>query len=587
MPKRTLVTSGLPYSNGRLHVGHIAGAYLPADTYVRYLRMCGREVLFICGSDDNGVAIEISAIQQGKTPQEISTYFNQRQKADFEGLGISFDIYGGTHQPGFREIHEPMSQEFFLRIHEKGFFTKRSTRQLYDPKAQRFLPDRYVKGICHICKDVEHETNGDQCDRTGQIIDPLLLKNPVSVITGAPAEVRETTHWYLRLNEFEKPLREWLETKRDIWRPSVLNFALGQIKQGLPERAMTRDIEWGIPVPLDDPEARGKVLFVWFDAPIGYVSFTEALCKQGHDGEGANGSARRDDTGGDAQDDYRYWWSSPECEIVHFIGEDNTVFHALIWPAMLMADGRHNLPAHVIANNFVNFRLERSEGEDAKISKSKTPQDSPVWIEEYLKRFEPDALRYYLTAIAPETARTWFDPTDFVLRVNGELVAAFGNFVNRALTFADRYFERRVPDGAAAQQVDRDHLARAAESIEAVGSQIAAFRFKAALEEFMAYARACNEYFGKREPWRTRKENMADCAATIATCIHAIHALAVLCRPFMPAAAEKICAQLNVPAGDLRWGMPSPLPAGHALGQPQILFQKLEENAMSSSKGAQ
>ncbi|MCH7870152.1 MAG: class I tRNA ligase family protein, partial [Planctomycetes bacterium] len=270
MAKRYLVTAGLPYSNGRPHVGHIAGAYLPADTYVRYLRAAGKDVLYICGSDDNGVAIEISAMREGKSPQEIATRFNQRQVADFAGLGIEFDIYGGTHQPEFREMHERISQEFFKRIYDRGFFTKKTTKQLYDPKAKRFLPDRYVKGTCHHCRD--HETNGDQCERTGSIIDPLLLIDPVSVITGEPAEVRETTHWFLSLNRFEKPLREWLESKQGHWRQGTLNFALGQIKQGLPERAMTRDIEWGIPVPLDDPDAKGKVLFVWFDAPIGYIS---------------------------------------------------------------------------------------------------------------------------------------------------------------------------------------------------------------------------------------------------------------------------------------------------------------------------
>lgn len=566
MPKRYLVTSGLPYSNGRLHVGHIAGAYLPADTYVRYLRLRGRDVLYICGSDDNGVAIEISAFQQKKTPQEVSTHFHNRQKADFAGLGIEFDVYGGTHQPGFRETHEQLSQSFFRRIYEKGYFTKRRTRQLYDPQAQRFLPDRYVRGICHHCRDVEHVTNGDQCDRTGQIIDPLLLRNPVSVITGTPAEVRETTHWYLRLSDFEKPLAQWLESKQGQWRPSVLNFALGQVRQGLPERAMTRDIEWGIPVPLDDPEARGKVLFVWFDAPIGYVSFTSTLCAE-REGDPAA---------------YRRWWCDPESQVVHFIGEDNTVFHTLIWPAMLMADAQHNLPAHVVANNFVNFRLEEksADGQDAKISKSQTPPDSPVWVEEYLKRFEPDALRYYLTAIAPEGARTSFDPEDFVLRVNGELVAAFGNFVNRALTFADRYFERRVPAADAATAADRAHLARAEESLERVGQLIEAFRFRAALEECMAYARACNDYFSTREPWRTRKENPADCAATIATCVHAIQALAVMFAPFLPQTARGIAAQLGLPSPFTGWAVPAPLQAGHALGEPQILFKKLEDHGL-------
>jgi len=559
MPKRYLVTAALPYSNGRLHVGHIGGAYLPADTYVRYLRARGEDVCFVCGSDDNGVAIEISARQANKTPAEVSAHFHGRQKLDFAGLRIEFDIYGGTHQPGFADLHEQFSQEFFRRIHEKGYFTKRSTKQLFDPKASRFLPDRYVRGTCHHCN--MPGATGDQCEACGQMIDPLLLIDPVSEITGQPAEVRETTHWYLRLNDFEKPLRKWLESKRDAWRPSVINFALGQIKQGLPERAMTRDIEWGVPVPLDDPDAQGKVLFVWFDAPIGYISFTARLCQQ---------------TAGDVLA-YEKWWSDPDTAIVHFIGEDNTVFHALTWPAMLMADGRHQLPFNVVANNFINFRLR---GDEAKVSKSRTPEQSPVWIEEYLKRFDPDALRYYLTAIAPESAKTMFDPQDFVARNNGELVAAFGNFVNRTLAFAARYFDGKVPDAQAQTEVDRAHLALAGETLGKVGRNIEEHRYRVALEEMMAFARACNQYFGAREPWRTRKEDLADCAAAIATCIHAVHCLAILAYPFMPGAARKMLAMLGLPDETIRWAPPAPLAAGHPLGQPAILFEKLEPGCM-------
>lgn len=560
MPKRYLVTAGLPYSNGRLHVGHIAGAYLPADIYVRYLRARGEEVRYICGSDDNGVAIEISAMKAGVTPQELCTSYHERQKRDFAGLRIDFDIYGGTHQPAFAARHEKFSQGFFRRIHDKGYFTKKRGKQLYDPKAERFLPDRYVTGVCHHCGD--HITNGDQCDRTGAIIDPLLLKNPVSVITGEPAVVRETTHWYMRLGEFETPLGEWLSSKRGLWRPQVLNFALGQIKQGLPERAMTRDISWGIPAPLDDPEAKGKVLFVWFDAPIGYVSFTAQLCAD-RDGDEA---------------EYQRWWRDPETAIVHFIGEDNTVFHALIWPAMLMAEGRHQLPTAVVANNFVNFRLAEGEA-DEKISKSKTADDSPVWIEEFLKRYDPDALRYYLTAIAPETSRTSFDPQDFMARNDNELVAAFGNFVNRTLAFAARYFEGRMPDVAAATEADRAQLALAGATFEKVGREIEGHRFRAALEELMAFTRACNLYFGQREPWRTRKENLGDCAAAIGVCIACIHHLALLARPFMPGAAQRMLAMLGLPADRWDWRPPAPLPAGHPLGAPAILFQKLQTDA--------
>jgi methionyl-tRNA synthetase len=559
MSQRYLVTAGLPYSNGRLHVGHIAGAYLPADIFVRYLRACGRDVLYICGSDDNGVAIEISAVKEGKTPQEISSHFHARQKADFDGLNISFDIYGGTHQPAFQAMHERFSQEFFRRIHERGYFVKKQAKQLYDAKAKRFLPDRYVHGACPQCGATE--VTGDQCDQCRWVVDPLLLKSPISVITGEKAEVRETTHWYLRLNQFEEPLREWLESKQGQWRAGTLNFALGQIKQGLPERAMTRDIAWGIPVPLDDPDAQGKVLFVWFDAPIGYISFTASLCEQRFGG----------------WKEYEKWWADPESAVIHFIGEDNTVFHALIWPAMLMADERHQLPHTVVANNYLNF----SAGDEiAKISKSKTPAESPVWIEEYLKQFDADPLRYYLTAVAPETARTMFDTNDFITRNNSELVAAFGNFVNRSLTFAQRYFDGRVPD-AARTEVDEAHIAAGAAAIEKMASLIEAHRYKAALEEMMAYARACNLYFDRRQPWRTRKDDMADCGAAIATCVHAVHHLAIMSRPILPKSAERILGMLNVPAEHIEWAAPKALPAGHPLGEPAILFAKLDPGALA------
>jgi methionyl-tRNA synthetase len=558
MPSRYLVTSGLPYSNGRLHVGHIAGAYLPADTYVRYLRACGREVRFICGSDDNGVAIEIAALKSGRKPQEISTHFHERQERDFAGLGIEFDVYGGTHQPGYVATHERISQEFFRRIYEGGYFTKLRTRQLFDPKADRFLPDRYVRGTCHHCH--APGATGDQCDNCGQMIDPLLLVDPVSQITSERAIIRETTHWHLSLHRFEQPLRAWLESKQGQWRPHVLNFALGQIKRGLPERSMTRDIAWGIPVPLDDPDARGKVLFVWFDAPIGYISFTAQLCQ---------------DTEGDWRG-YQKWWSDPDTAVAHFIGEDNTVFHALIWPAMLMADGRHQLPWAVVANNFVNFRLGE---QDEKVSKSKTPEDSPVWIEEYLKRFDPDALRYYLTAIAPESARTVFDPHDFIQRNNSELVGTFGNFINRFPKFLRDDFGGKIP-AATPTEADRAQIAAAGQGLRRVGEHIEAHRFRAGLEEMMAYARRCNEYIGLREPWKRRKDNLPDCAACVATCAHVGRYLAIMAHPFMPGAARKLTRILGLSDEPVRWEPPPPLPAGYPLGEAKILFEKLEPGCM-------
>jgi len=560
MAKRYLVTAALPYSNNRLHVGHIAGAYLPADTYVRYLRACGHEVRFICGSDDNGVAIEISALQEQSTPAAIAGHYHDRQEQDFAGLRIEFDVYGGTHHPDYVALHERFSQEFFRQIHAKGYFTKRHTKQLYDPQAERFLPDRFVRGTCHHCGAAG--ATGDQCDNCGAMIDPLLLKNPVSVITNQPAVVRETTHWYLRLSDFQKPLQTWLESKQGQWRTNVLNFALGQIKPGVPERAMTRDISWGVPVPLDDPDAQGKVLYVWFDAPIGYISFTAAWCAR-HEGD---------------PQAYTRWWADPECAIVHFIGEDNTVFHALTWPAMLMAEAQYQLPTAVVANNYLNLKLA---GEMKKISKSSTPADAPVWVEEYLKKgLDPDALRYYLTAQAPESARTAFDPEDFVTRNNSELVAAFGNFVNRALTFAARYFENRVPDAAAQTAADREHIARADQALAAVGEHLSAYRFRAALEELMAYTRVCNEYFSVRAPWASRKTDLADCGATIATCIHAVHYLAVMAWPFMPGAARRLLQMLNCADETVHWAAPPPPATGTPLGEPVILFAKLEPGTL-------
>jgi len=562
MSRRYLVTAALPYSNNRLHVGHIAGAYLPADTYVRYLRAAGHEVRFICGSDDNGVAIEIAALQEGTSPERIAARYHDRQAADFAGLGIEFDVYGGTHHPEFVALHEQFSQDLFRRCHEQGYFTKRRTRQLFDPKAGRFLPDRFVRGRCYHCGF--ERASGDQCENCGNMIEPLELQDPVSVITGEPAEPRETTHWYLQLASFEGPLRDWLHSKQGAWRPNVLNFALGQIRQGLPERAMTRDLSWGIPVPLDDPDAQGKVLYVWFDAPIGYISFTAAWCAT-HEGDW-----RR----------YERWWRDPETAIFHFIGEDNTVFHALTWPAVLMADGRHQLPTGVVANNYLNQKVG---GVPQKISKSTTPADAPVWVEEYLRKgLDPDALRYYLTAQAPETARTFFDPEEFVARHNGELVGAFGNFVHRGLTFATRYFDGRVPDGAARTDADRAHVARGGAALEAVGRCLAEQRFRAGLEELMAYARTCNEYFNARAPWASRTADPADCAAVIATCIEANRLLAKMAGPYLPRAARRILAQLGLPEEELRWEAGPALPAGHRLGEPAILFAKLEPGVLDA-----
>ena len=560
MSKRFLITAALPYSNGRLHVGHIGGAYLPADTYVRFLRAKGVDVRFVCGSDDNGVASLISAEKEGRSVAELTADYSARQARDFEWLGIDFDIFGGTHQPDYVERHTEISQAFFRRIHEAGYFVKRTSRQLYDEKVGRFLPDRYVKGTCYNCGHTE--AYGDQCESCGISIDPLKLIEPVSTLSDTTPVPRDTTHWYIQLQRLEEALREWLESKRETtadspaWRDSVLNFTLGQIKQGLPERAMTRDLDWGVPVPLDDPDAEGKVLYVWFDAPIGYVSFTSVL------GE------RR----GESAEDWTRWWKDPDSRIVHFIGEDNVVFHALIWPAMLMAEGSFELPWQVVANSFINIKFP--DREEEKISKSR---GTAIWIEDCAKQFDPDPLRYYLTAIAPETARTAFDPEDFVQRNNGELLATLGNFIHRSLTFGRRTFDGALPEAADLDDLDRQQLDALAEAHRATTANLEAFRFKAALGEVMGLARAANVYLDRKAPWKLKKTDMVACGTSIHVCVQTVRTLAVLMAPFLPASAEKLRVMLGLPEEALRWDAATErLPAGHPLAEPEVLFRKIE-----------
>jgi len=570
--QRYLVTAALPYSNGRLHVGHLAGAYLPADTYVRFLRSRGAEVRFICGSDDNGVASLISARKEGTTVEELTARYNALQAEDFRGLGIEFDIYGGTHQPGFVELHERISQDFFRKVHEKGCFVKKATEQLYDEQAGQFLPDRYVKGTCyHRNADGtpcgHPEAYGDQCEQCGNSIDPLLLIDPVSTITGTRPVRRRTVHWYLQLQKFQEPLRQWLESRRapadgaPPWRETVLNFSLGQIRQGLPERAMTRDLHWGVPVPLDDPDAAGKVLYVWFDAPIGYVSFTAALC------------ARRD---GDWRA-YERWWKDPDCRIVHFIGEDNTVFHALTWPAMLMAEGSFCLPWNVVANAFLNIRFPGKDEE--KISKSR---GTAVWLGEYLKICPPDPLRYYLTAIAPEKQRTAFDVDGFLEANNAILSNTLGNFVNRTLTFAARYFGGRVPGRGPCGEPDLRHLGLIREAADRTAACLDSLHFRDAMEAVVGLARQGNAYFSEKEPWKQRKDDLAACGTTINVCLQMVRGLAVLMAPFMPFSAARCLRMLNLDASATpAWDQATAeLPAGHRLGEPEILFPRLDPVAL-------
>lgn len=569
--RRFLVTAALPYSNGRLHVGHVAGAYLPADTYVRYLRAAGADVRFICGSDDNGVAALKTAREMRMEVAELTAHFNKCQQTDFAGLWIHFDIYGGTHQPEYVKLHEKFSQDFFLEIHKKGLFTKRTDQQLYDTEARQFLPDRFVRGTCPHCRS--DKAFGDQCEGCGRALDQVTLLDPVSVMTGTKPVLRETVHWYLRLDQMQGKLAQWLSKKRTPaegqtpWRPVVINQSLGRIEsEGLPERAMTRDLDWGVPVPLDDPDAKGKSLYVWFDAPVGYVSFTAALCEK----KGESAAA------------YERWWKDPDCKVVHFIGEDNIVFHAITWPAMLLAThkseatqgepGEYQLPSNVVANSFMNIKFPGKEEE--KISKSR---GNAVWIEDYLRTFEPDPLRYYLTAVAPEAARTAFDIEDFIGRNNGELLNAFGNFFNRCITFAHKYFEGKVPPAGQRTDDDLAQLQRCAEAVARTGTELENCRFKSALAEVMSLARAGNQYFDLTKPFASRKTDMEACGRAINICLQTARTLTTIIAPFLPATAEK-CAKMLRPSEDYRtWASAiAELPAGLALGEAEILFKKLE-----------
>lgn len=568
--RRFLITAALPYSNGPLHVGHIAGAYLPADIYVRYLRATGADVRFICGSDDNGVAALKTAREQKRPVEELTAHFNRSQQADFSGLGIKFDIFGGTHQPEFVETHERFSQEMFLKIHEKGLFTKRTTKQLYDEEARQFLPDRFVRGTCPQCGS--DKAFGDQCEDCGRSVEQQLLINPVSVLTGTTPKLRDTVHWYLRLDKMQTRLSIWLSGKNDAacgasWRAIVLKQSLGRIEtEGLPERAMTRDLTWGVPLPLDDPDAKGKSLYVWFDAPIGYVSFTAALC----------------DKLGEGADAYAHWWKDPECRVVHFIGEDNIVFHAITWPAMLLAShdsesiqgekNEYQLPHNVVANAFVNIKFPGKDEE--KISKSR---GTAVWIEDYLKTFDADPLRYYLTAIAPESARTTFEIDDFIARNNGELLNAFGNFFNRIMTFVHKYFDGKIPPAGQRDDFDNDHLKQCVRSVEATGSALEDCKFKAALAEVMVLARAGNGYFDATKPFMSRKTDMEACGRAMNVCFQTARTLTTLMAPFLPTTGAKCAKMLNL-SGDWRaWSSATDeLPGGHALGAPEILVKKLD-----------
>ncbi len=551
---RILITAALPYANGRLHIGHVAGAYLPADEAVRFFRLKGKEVHFICGSDENGAPITFSALKENVTPQDIVDRYSKSLAESFEGLDIKFDVYGRTHTPR----HDKVAQDFFLRLYERGHIVKKSGEQVYCTECERFLPDRYIEGTCYYPDCKATGARGDQCEKCGRPMDATKLVDPECMVcktlgreSRGHIEVRQTDHWFFRLDSFATSLKEYLDSHPE-WRESVKRFSYGLIEQGLKERGITRDMEWGVPVPL--PGAEGKVLYVWFDAPIGYITFSQQYFE-------AQGKP----------DKWREFWQDPAAGLAHFIGKDNTVFHAVIFPGMLMAHGDYRVADEVVANEFLNL-----EGD--KIS---TSRNYAVWADEYLAAFPADPLRYYLTAIAPETADADFSWKQFQQRNNGELADNLGNFIQRNLSFCMKYFEGKVPVVDAPTPAGRAVLAEIEDTRREMAGLLSEFRFKAALERLMRLSQRGNQYFAEEEPWKSRKTDMAACARTMHVGVKIVEALGIFMSPFMPAAAAKLRGFLNLPElapGD--WESASRIEGGHPLNNPEVLFPKYDDAAI-------
>ena len=559
--KKILVTAALPYANGPIHLGHLAGAYLTPDLYVRYKRLKRDDVVFICGSDEHGVPITIAAEKEGVQPQDIVDRYHEMNKQVFEDFGISFDYYGRTSSA----IHHETSQEIFNTLYGKGFFKKKTEKQLYDPKKDMFLPDRYVKGTCPHCGF--EEAYGDQCEQCGTSLSPTELINPVSALSGETPEVKETEHWYMPLGDIQPKLETWLNT-REHWKPNVMGQVKSWLTDGLADRAATRDLSWGVPVPLE--EAQGKVLYVWFDAPIGYISATkEWAIQQG------------------TPNQWKEYWQNQECELYHFIGKDNIVFHCIMFPIMLMEHGDYVLPKNVPANEFLNL-------EGKKLS---TSRGWAVWLHEYLEDFEPDLLRYALGTTLPESKDSDFSWKDFQARVNNELAAVFGNFVFRALSFTAKFSNSIVPELINPTETDLNALAAINTQKEKIETAYEAFKFKEAIQESMNLARIGNKYFTETEPWKTRKENPQACNNTLYVSNQLCGALSMLMDPVLPDSMRKLRHQLAI-SDTLSWDditdhmiqSETEIEAGEVLftkvedEQIEAQIKKLEERAMANEQ---
>lgn len=545
--KRTLVTTALPYANGPVHIGHLAGVYVPADIYVRYKRMKGDEVLFIGGSDEHGVPIAIKAKAEGVSPQEVVDRYHALIKESFARLGIDFDIYSRTTS----ETHEKTATAFFTKLYESGKLIEQTSEQYYDPEAKQFLADRYITGTCPHCHN--ERAYGDQCEACGTSLSATDLIDPHSAISGAKPELRETKHWYLPLGDYESFLREWILEGHKEWKPNVYGQCKSWLDLGLQPRAVTRDLDWGIPVPLQGAE--GKVLYVWFDAPIGYISNTKELLP----------------------DSWRTWWCDPETRLIHFIGKDNIVFHCIIFPAMLKAEGSFNLPDNVPANEFLNL-----EGD--KIS---TSRNWAIWLHEYLDEMpgKEDVLRYVLTANAPETKDNDFTWRDYQARNNNELVAIYGNFVNRALVLTHKYFDGKVPPLGRLTEIDEEMLREVAAIPAALDDQLEHFHFREALKTAMQLARIGNKYLADTEPWKVIKSDPDRVATILHLALQLVGNLSIAFAPFTPFSTRRLLAMLQVEEEGFafsRFGATDLLPEGHQLGKPELLFEKIEDEVIQA-----
>lgn len=543
--KRTLVTTALPYANGPVHIGHLAGVYVPADIYVRYLRQKGEEVLMVGGSDEHGVPITIKAMKEGVTPQDIVDRYHNIIKKSFEEFGIKFDVYSRTTS----ETHHKMASDFFKTLYDKGEFIEQTTQQYYDEESNQFLADRYIIGTCPHCKN--EKAYGDQCEACGTTLGPTELINPKSTISGRPLVLRETKHWYLPLDKHESWLRQWILEGHKEWKSNVYGQCKSWLDMGLQPRAVSRDLNWGIPLPIDG--ADGKVLYVWFDAPIGYISNTKELLP----------------------DDWEKWWKDPESRMIHFIGKDNIVFHCIVFPAMLKAHGGYNLPDNVPANEFLNL-----EGD--KIS---TSRNWAVWLNEYLEDFpgKQDVLRYVLTANAPETKDNDFTWKDFQARNNNELVAIYGNFVNRAMVLTHKYFSGKVPQAGSLADIDDAAISEFVSYKAEVERLLAAFRFRDAQKEVMNMARVGNKYLADTEPWKLIKTDEARVGTIMNVCLQFAANLSIAFEAFLPFSSEKLRRMLNIESlGWDRLGAMDLMPVGHELNAAELLFEKIDDEAVAA-----